>query len=95
MTEQEPTELALQRIETEWPVIAAELEVVDAECRLARAPHDALAVRAHRRAVRAALTAIADHAHHHDPDETQPGHLSPLRTNDHLSPVSGTRPDAA
>lgn len=52
----EPTPKDLAGIEAEWPVIAAELAVVDAECRLAASP-DALAVRAHRRAV-SALAAV-------------------------------------
>jgi hypothetical protein len=45
-----PSRTELADIEAEWPVIAAELAVVAAECRLAASP-DALAVRAHRRAV--------------------------------------------
>jgi hypothetical protein len=45
---EEPTSSHLAAIETEWPVIAAELEVTDAECRLAASPGDVLAVRAHR-----------------------------------------------
>lgn len=45
-----PTAAALAAIEAESPLIAAELAVVDAECRLAVSA-DPLAVRAHRRAV--------------------------------------------
>lgn len=48
ISEPRPSDLA--SIATEWPVIEAELAVVDAECRLAASP-DALAVREHRRAV--------------------------------------------
>lgn len=55
-TDNEPTASALAAIADEWPVIAAELDVVAAECRLATSP-DALAVRAHRRAV-AALAVV-------------------------------------
>lgn len=46
----EPRPSDLASIAAEWPVIEAELAVVDAECRLAASP-DALAVRGHRRAV--------------------------------------------
>ena len=46
----EPTLRDLAAIEAEWPVIEAEIAVVDAECRLA-ASVDAVSVRAHRRAV--------------------------------------------
>lgn len=46
----EPTPAELVAIEDEWPVIAAELDVVAAECRLA-ASTDELGIRAHRRAV--------------------------------------------
>lgn len=45
-----PTTAELSAIDSEWPLIAAELALVDAECRLAFSP-DVLAVRAHRRAV--------------------------------------------
>ncbi|WP_125775347.1 DUF6284 family protein [Antribacter gilvus] len=48
----EPSFADLAAIADEWPVIAAELAVVEAECRLAESP-DELAVRAHRRAVSA------------------------------------------
>lgn len=54
--EAEPTPAELAAIADEWPVIEAELAVVTAECRLAAWP-DALAVRAHRRAV-AALNVV-------------------------------------
>lgn len=52
----EPTFTALAAIAAEEPVIAAEVAVVDAECRLAESP-DEVAVRAHRRAV-AALNVV-------------------------------------
>lgn len=55
MSNEEPTRSHLAAIDAEWPVIAAELEVTDAECRLAASPIDVLAVRAHRRAVRRLL----------------------------------------
>ena len=64
----EPTSAALDAIEAEWPVIAAELDVLDAEIRLALSP-DVLAVRAHRRAVRTLAdtvrAATASHSHAH------------------------------
>lgn len=46
----EPTFSELAAIVAQEPVIAAEVAVVDAECRLAASP-DELSVRAHRRAV--------------------------------------------
>lgn len=46
----EPTPADLAAITAEEPVIAAEVAVVDAECRLAASP-DELSVKAHRRAV--------------------------------------------
>lgn len=52
----EPSAAELVAIEDEWPVIAAEVAVVAAECRLA-CSSDVLAVRAHRRAV-SALAAV-------------------------------------
>jgi len=55
----EPTAAELTAIEAEWPVIAAELEVTDAQCRLAARPGDVVAVRAHRRAVRRLLAVLA------------------------------------
>ena len=52
-----PSKADLLEIEAEWPVIQAALAVTDAECRMAGAPDDVLAVRAHRRAVRRLLAA--------------------------------------
>ncbi|MEU4364371.1 DUF6284 family protein [Promicromonospora sp. NPDC023987] len=46
----EPTPSDLAAIAAQEPVIAAEVAVVDAECRLAMSP-DELAIKAHRRAV--------------------------------------------
>lgn len=54
-----PTHDDLAEIETEWPLIAAEIALVEAESRLASFPDDVLAERAHRRAVRALLALIA------------------------------------
>jgi hypothetical protein len=48
----EPTPSDLAAIAAQEPVIAAEVAVVDAECRMAMSP-DELAVKAHRRAVAA------------------------------------------
>lgn len=59
-TDREPSAQALTAIDAEWPVIAAELAVTDAECRLAAHPGDVLAVRSHRRAVRRLLAVMAD-----------------------------------
>lgn len=73
--EKEPTAAALAAIEGEWPVIAAELELVDVECRLARTPADPLASRAHRRAVRSLLALLAQHnrtTHHISATGTRP-----------------------
>lgn len=53
----EPTVTDLAAIVAEEPVIAAEVAVVDAECRLAASP-DEMAVRAHRRAVVALGVAV-------------------------------------
>lgn len=50
MYAEEPTPAELAAIEDEWPVIAAELDIIAAECRLA-ASRDELGIRAHRRAV--------------------------------------------
>jgi hypothetical protein len=55
----DPTPSDLAAIEAEWPLIAAELDVVAAECRLASSPVDVLAGRAHRRAVRRLLAVLA------------------------------------
>jgi len=52
----EPTSTELAAIAAEEPVIAAEVAVVDAECRMAMSP-DEVAVKAHRRAV-AALNVV-------------------------------------
>jgi hypothetical protein len=57
--EVEPSAAELAAIEAEWPVIAAELEVTDAQCRLAARPGDVVAVRAHRRAVRQLLAVLS------------------------------------
>jgi len=75
----EPSLLELRVIESEWPVIEAELEVVAAECRLAGSPGDQLAIRAHRRAVRSLLALLAESTPNPNP--------TPV--------VSGNRPDAA
>lgn len=53
----EPTLTDLAAIVAEEPVIAAEVAVVDAECRLAASP-DETAIRAHRRAVLALSVAV-------------------------------------
>lgn len=53
-----PTRGDLAAIEAEWPLIAAELELVEAECRLAAFPVDVLAGRAYRHAVRRRLAVL-------------------------------------
>ncbi|MFC8798014.1 DUF6284 family protein [Streptomyces griseoincarnatus] len=55
--EVEPSFTDLAAIAAEEPVIAAEVAVVDAECRLAMS-HDEVAVKAHRRAVAALGVAL-------------------------------------
>jgi hypothetical protein len=87
--EPDPTDLAA--IEADWPLIAAEIAVVEAECRLAAAPADVLAIRAHRRAVRAALAAAAQHAKHLEPTDT----AAPVIEFPTTRKASGTIPDAA
>lgn len=90
----EPTIEDLAAIEAEWPLIAAEIAVVDAECRLALAPTDVLAIRAHRRAVRAVLVSLAQQAAHHEPTPmASPLALVPTTPTPLLA--SGTVPDAA
>ncbi|MGL5825948.1 MAG: DUF6284 family protein [Nocardioides sp.] len=59
----DPTDVELAAIEAEWPVIAAELAVVEVECRIAAGRGGELGARALRRAVGrrlAALTACAN-----------------------------------
>ena len=53
--DREPSAEELAEIEREWPLIAAELAVVDAETALAVSPTDVLAHRRHRRALRRVL----------------------------------------
>ncbi len=57
---EEPTVEELRQIEVEWPVEAAYLAVVEAECRFLARP-DVLARRAVRRAEVALDRALADH----------------------------------
>ena len=80
MTEKEPTARDLAGIEAEWPAIAAELELVDVECRLARTPTDLVATRANRRAARSLLSVLLQRTAHRTTPATK---------------ASGTRPDAA
>ena len=60
----EPTVEDLEAIEAEWPVLAAELAVVDAHCRFLNSP-DVLARRALRRAVVAHTNATRTVPHPH------------------------------
>lgn len=60
----EPTPDELAAIEAEWPQIAAERDLVGAECRLLADPGDALAKRAHRRAVSALLHLMVQQINH-------------------------------
>lgn len=57
----EPSRAALEAIEAEWPSIAAGLEVVELECRLAPVPTHQLMRRANRRATRQLLALLAQH----------------------------------
>ena len=57
--EREPTAAELAAIEREWPLIAAEMAVVDAEAAVAAAPDSVWAWRAHRRATRRVLAVAA------------------------------------
>ena len=61
---EEPTQGDLAAIEAEWPQIAAERDLVDAECRLLADPADVLAKRAHRRAVSALLLLMVQQVNH-------------------------------
>ena len=61
---EEPTQGDLAAIEAEWPQIAAERDLVGAECRLLADPADVLAKRAHRRAVSALLLLMVQQANH-------------------------------
>ena len=61
---EEPTQGDLAAIEAEWPQIAAERDLVDAECRLIGDPADVLAKRAHRRALSALLLLLVQQANH-------------------------------
>ncbi|MGF6944068.1 DUF6284 family protein [Nocardioides panzhihuensis] len=63
-TRDEPTGDDLAAIEAEWPQIAAEVDLVEAECRLLADPADALAKRAHRRAMTALLHLLVQQANH-------------------------------
>jgi hypothetical protein len=59
-----PTLSDLADIEAEWPQIAAEVDLVDAECRLLADPADVRAKRAHRRAVTSLLLLLVQQANH-------------------------------
>ena len=61
---EEPTGDDLAAIEAEWPQIAAEVDLVEAECRLLADPSDVLAKRAHRRAMTALLHLLVQQANH-------------------------------
>ena len=63
-TRDEPTGDDLAAIEDEMPLIAAGVDVVDAECRVLNNPTDVLAKRAHRRAMSALLLLLVQQANH-------------------------------
>lgn len=64
----EPTNVELAAIEGEWPLIAADLALVEAECRMAASgPGDALAERARRRALHGVLSALVQQLNHDGP----------------------------
>ena len=64
MLEREPTFDDLAVIEAEMPLIAAGVDLVDAECRVLTDPADVLARRAHRRATSALLFLLVQQANH-------------------------------
>ncbi|MGL5823773.1 MAG: DUF6284 family protein [Nocardioides sp.] len=57
-----PSARELRAIEAEWPVIAAEVAVVEVECRMAAGRWDELIARAHRRAVGKCLVVLTAYA---------------------------------
>ena len=61
---EEPTSGELAAIEAELPLIEAGVDLVDAECRVLTNPSDALARRAHRRAMSALLFLLVQQANH-------------------------------
>ncbi|GGU26629.1 DUF6284 family protein [Nocardioides albus] len=63
-TRDEPTGDDLAMIEAEMLLIAAGVDLVDAECRVLTSPSDALARRAHRRAMSALLSLLVQQANH-------------------------------
>lgn len=63
-TRDEPTGDDLAAIEAEMPLISAGVDLVDAEIRVLTNPADALAKRAHRRAVSAVLSLLVQQANH-------------------------------
>ena len=60
----DPTHADLAEIEDEMPLIAAGVDLVDAECRVLTNPADVLAKRAHRRATSALLLLLVQQANH-------------------------------
>lgn len=60
----EPNWDDLAAIEAEMPLIEAGVDLVDAECRVLTDPSDAIARRAHRRAVNAVLLLLVQQANH-------------------------------
>lgn len=62
--ETDPTHSDLAEIEAEMPLIAAGVDLVDAECRVLTNPADVLAKRAHRRAMSALLLLLVQQANH-------------------------------
>lgn len=60
----EPTVADLEAIEAEMPLIAAGVDLVDAEIGVLINPADAIARRAHRRAVSAVLSLLVQQANH-------------------------------
>lgn len=64
MLEREPTLDELAAIEAEMPLIAAGVDLVDAEIRVLTNPADTVAKRAHRRAVSAVLALLVQQVNH-------------------------------
>lgn len=71
----EPTAADLAAIEAEMPLIEAGVDLVDAECRVLAHPTDALARRAHRRAMNALLDLLVQQANHDAPISAAPAHI--------------------
>ena len=91
----EPSAADMAAIEDEWPLIAAELYLVEAECRLARTPPDVVAERARRRAVHALLSALVQRSSHGPTRRLLLTHRQLADFSGNPATAPGTGPDAA